>query len=457
MTTANTKNKKKKKKRKLKLKLPFTSLSSAQSSGDTSAKRKKKKKFKLSRIRKEVWFVLAGVIALILLITIPRAIETNKLKKLGYDKEAIAAIREMKLQKKLLDNQWYSDYLASCIKSKSVNTDYLDLYTVISGDKYLDDTDFLMVGRLRDKGYEEDQILNLYKNLRFVELTPLLVYDYQLIEDSYIEDCKEHPENNRSAFTLSRSYYTPYKNPMPADSSTVEMLINKTYYLDENYVPAEPTDLSNKAGAPGTQLSKEAAEAMEAWAVGGMEKGVAFYTTSSYRSYDGQKTLYDNYVLNHGQEQADRESARPGHSEHQTGLAVDVCATGDESSEFGDTTAFLWASTNCMDYGWILRYPKNKEDITGYEYESWHFRYVGKDLAKAIYASGMTFDEFWCLYLKPWSDEANKPSDAILEATDWHKIGKEEETPAEGEASASPNASASPGASASPNASAKPQ
>jgi len=376
-----------------------------------------------------------------------RAIETNKLKKLGYDKEAIAAIRDLKIQKKLIDNQWYSDYLASCIKSKTVNLDYLQLYTVIEGDKYLDDNDFLMVGRLRDKGYEEDQVLNLYKNLRFVELTPLLVYDYQLIEDNYIEDCHNHPENNRSAFVLSGSYYTPYKNTAPADSTSVDMLVNKTYYLDSSYVPSQLTDLSNKAGAPGTQLGKEAAEAMEAWATGGMEKGVAFYTTSSYRSYEAQEKLYDAYVLNHGQEQADRESARPGHSEHQTGLTVDVCATGDESKEFGDTTAFMWASTNCMDYGWILRYPKDKEDITGYEYESWHFRYVGKDLAKAVYETGMTYDEFWALYLKPWSDEANKPSEAILASTDWHKIGKEPEEAAAETAEASPDASAEPSAS----------
>ena len=434
MTTSNTtSNKKRKKKKKLKLKNPLKGLL-AQQSGGTSARRRKKKKIKLSKVRKEVWIGLAAVVVILCLIFIPRAVETNKLKKLGYDKETIAAIRELKLQKKLLDNQWYSDYLASCIKDKTVNPDYLDLYTVISGDKYLDDTDFLMVGRLRDKGYEEDQILNLYQNLRFIELTPLLVFDYQLIEDTYIEDCHEHPENNRSSFELSKSYYSPYKNVVAADPSTVEMLVNKTYHLDENYVPPELTDLSNKAGAPGTQLSKEAADAMEAWAVGGMDKGVAFYTTSSYRSYEGQETLYDNYVLNHGQEQADRESARPGHSEHQTGLAVDVCATGDESTEFGDTTAFLWASTNCMDYGWILRYPKNKETITSYEYESWHFRYVGKELAQAIYESGMTFDEFWCLYIKPWDNEEYKPSDAILASTDWHRIIQTEEETAEASA-----------------------
>ena len=76
--------------------------------------------------------------------------------------------------------------------------------------------------------------------------------------------------------------------------------------------------------------------------------------------------------------------------------------------------------------GWILRYPENKEDITGYEYESWHYRYVGKDLAQAVYKSGMTYDEFWSLYLKPWSDETNKPSDAVLANSDWHNLLKSE-------------------------------
>ena len=429
-----TTKKKKKKRRKYRLVLPWNNPrpdSAAQNASGKSRKRRKKKFF-LFRLKKEVWFVIAGIIALLCLIFIPKAIETNKLKKLGYDKETIAEIRKQKLQKKLIDNQWYSDYLASCIKSNTVNTDYLELYTVIEGEKYLDDTDFLMVGRLRDKGYAEDQILNLYKNLRFVELTPLLVFDYQMIEDSYIEDCKNHPENNRSAFELSGSYYTPYGNTHKADTSDASMLVNKTYGLDENYVPPQLTELSNKSGAPGTQLAKEAAEAMEAWAAGGMSKGVAFYTTSAYRSYSSQEALYDAYVMNHGQEQADRESARPGHSEHQTGLTVDVCATGDESKEFGETSAFIWAYSNCMDYGWILRYPKDKETITAYEYESWHFRYVGIDLAKAVTASGMTYDEFWCLYLKPWSDEQYKPSEAILQSTDWHHyIQSEESEPSE--------------------------
>lgn len=459
-----TSNKKRRKKRKYRLVLPWKENAANNAAAIQPGVKKKKKKrrlrfdprkirFKkpnfekilwaLKHLRKEVWFAIAGVVALICLITIPRAVETNKLKKLGYDKETIAAIREQKLAKTLLDNQWYSDYLASCLKSKTVNTDYLELYTVIEGEKYLDDTDFLMVNRLRDIGYEEDQILNLYKNLRFVELTPLLCYDYQLIEQNYIDDCLNHPENDRTTFVLSNSYRKPYEITYAADPSKTSMLVNKTWYLDESYVPANLTDLSMQCGAAGTRLAKEAADAMEEWAAAGREMNLAFYAISAYRSYDSQKTLYDNYVIGHGQEQADRESARPGFSEHQTGLTADVTATGDESKDFSETSAFIWASANCADYGWILRYPEGKEDITGYEYESWHYRYLGKELAQAVTKTGMTYDEFWNLYLKPWSDENNIPSESILANTDWHNLLKEPEpAPAEGEASseASPEA-----------------
>ena len=437
MANTETKKRKKKKRRRYRLVLPWNNPAyQQQNSSGPKKTHRRKRKFRLRNLRKEVWFALAGVLVLLAVLLIPGMVEKRKLKKLGYDRETITAIRKQKLSKVLLDNGYYSDYLASCIRSGTVNTDYLSLYTVIEGEKYLDDTDFLMVQRLKDKGYVDDQILNLYKNLRFVDLTPLLIYDYQVLEQGYIDDCLAHPENSRSSFVLTHSYYTPYENTKPADPSRVDKLVNKTWYLDGSFVPENLTPLSVHAGASGTQLSKEAADAMEKWAAGGKAVGVSFYASSSYRSYDSQTALYDNYVFLHGQEQADRESARPGFSEHQTGLTVDVTAVGDEDKDFSETSAFIWASANCMDYGWILRYPENKEDITGYEYESWHYRYVGKELAQALYKTGMTYDEFWSLYLKPWSDEANKPSEAILQSTDWHNLLISEEAPAEGEEAA---------------------
>ena len=109
-----------------------------------------------------------------------------------------------------------------------------------------------------------------------------------------------------------------------------------------------------------------------------------------------------------GEEKADAVSARPGFSEHQTGLTVDLAAVGSEGlSAFKDTEAYNWVIANGADFGWILRYPEGKTSITGYDFEPWHYRYIGVDLAKKVVESKLTYDEYWMLYLAPWNDEAN--------------------------------------------------
>ena len=119
---------------------------------------------------------------------------------------------------------------------------------------------------------------------------------------------------------------------------------------------------------------------------------------SGYRSYDYQKTLYENYVARDGQDAADRYSARPGYSEHQTGLVYDIGEVGKESlwltETFGETEAGRWLRDHAHHYGFIMRYPQGKEDITGYMYESWHFRYVGVEVATTIFEQQSTLEEY---------------------------------------------------------------
>ena len=112
---------------------------------------------------------------------------------------------------------------------------------------------------------------------------------------------------------------------------------------------------------------------------------------SGYRSYDYQAQLYNGYVARDGKEAADRYSAQPGKSEHQTGLAFDV---GSIDNNYGETAAGRWLAAHCADYGFILRYPPGKEHITGYMYEPWHIRYVGASTARAIMSSGLTLEEY---------------------------------------------------------------
>ncbi len=397
---------------------------------NTTGTRKKKRRRRRLRLKKEVYFVLAGIVAILCLIFVPRAVESNNLKKLGYKKDEITAIREQKLANTLLKNNYYSAYLASSIKNNTLNKDYLSLYTVISSDGSLNEKDFLLYNRLLDKGYEESQILNLFKNLYFYEMTPLLVFDYQYDETAYIDDCLNHRDTNSAThFELTGDYYSEYNNSKPVDDPTnINMLVNKTYYLDSSYVPENITELSNYYGASGRTLAKVAADALASWCDGGRSVGVVFYATSAYRPYSDQETIYNNMVSSSGQEAADALSARPGYSEHQTGLTVDIAATNEESSNFADTNAYLWTSTNSASYGWILRYPEGKEQITGYDFEPWHYRYVGKALAEAVQESNLTYDEFYCLYLKPWDNEENKPSNEILNATNYHANSHSETT-----------------------------
>ncbi|ARK21411.1 D-alanyl-D-alanine carboxypeptidase [Sporosarcina sp. P26b] len=161
------------------------------------------------------------------------------------------------------------------------------------------------------------------------------------------------------------------------------LLANKQYPLPEDYAPGE---------------SEEAREAFNELAASALTSGINLQAFSTYRSYDYQVTLYNRYVERDGQEAADRYSARPGYSEHQTGLAFDIGEVNHEkhwaSNSFGDTEAAKWLAANAHQYGFILRYPEGKEEMTGYMHESWHYRYVGKDMAEQIFKRNITLEEY---------------------------------------------------------------
>ena len=160
------------------------------------------------------------------------------------------------------------------------------------------------------------------------------------------------------------------------------MIVNKTYSLPSTYNPGiEP-------------FVQEAFDKMVAAAA---QDGITLYIASGFRSYDAQVTLYNNYVARDGKEAADRYSARPGHSEHQSGLTMDVNYAGDA---FNGTPEAKWLAENCWRFGFIIRFPEGKEAQTGYKYESWHVRYVGDEWAKRITDSGLCLEEYFGLESK---------------------------------------------------------
>ena len=230
-----------------------------------------------------------------------------------------------------------------------------------------------------------------------------VVYNYknkQVSNEAEKQSITTEPTKNDSVAT---------EEPKKATEKPVEpeQQPDENGYLPNQTLPTEPTYingilLANKiyplpsTFAPGE--NKEARQELDKMLATAKKQGFDFVAFSGYRSFDYQTTLYNNYVNRDGQAAADRYSARPGYSEHQTGLAFDIGERGKENlwltEEFGETPAGQWLLTNAQDYGFILRFPKNKEDITGYMYESWHYRYVGVNIAKEIKKKSITLEEY---------------------------------------------------------------
>ena len=145
-------------------------------------------------------------------------------------------------------------------------------------------------------------------------------------------------------------------------------------------------------------MRKEAAEKLEEMFAAAREDGIELFAVSGYRSYQRQAQLFDIEVDKVGREAAELVVAYPGNSEHQSGLAMDISGRSVGFTlveEFADTPEGQWLAENAHKYGFILRYPKGKENITGYKYEPWHFRYVGEEVAAIIYEKGITLEEYF--------------------------------------------------------------
>ena len=167
------------------------------------------------------------------------------------------------------------------------------------------------------------------------------------------------------------------------------IIVNKTYSLPSNFVPNSLVTINGYIRV--VDYVKDAYNELRS---DSSVLGLNIYASSGYRSYSDQKYIYDNYVRIDGMVKADTYSARAGYSEHQTGLAIDL-NTVDMS--FDGTSESNWLKDNCWKYGFIIRYPKDKENITGYMYEPWHIRYVGKELARVLYNNGnwLSLEEYY--------------------------------------------------------------
>lgn len=213
-----------------------------------------------------------------------------------------------------------------------------------------------------------------------------------------------YSENNLSTSEIVRNVNcnldkTWYEDTIKADTNKENLiLVNKYYYLADNYVPNDLVTLSPTYNiGTNSKMRKEVASAFMKMSDAALLDNISIKNVSGYRSYDYQVNLYNDYAKRDGKDMADKYSARAGFSEHQTGLCTDINLI---DNSFEETDAFNWLSKNAYKYGFILRFPKGKENITGYQYEPWHYRYVGIKAAKIIKDENLTLEEYYAFYVE---------------------------------------------------------
>ena len=340
---------------------------------------KKKRKTKL-KIKNLFIFVLFVCLVIGVIIFIPKQNENkkinSKLETLGYTSAEINKINKLsKNEINIIEKSKFNKNIINIITSKAYKKKNLKLYLEKEN---IDDT---IISFINQK-YYIDEFLDRYTK-----------YKEQNNNLNYEEVVKR---------VNSNLDYTFYDDSKEADTSKgMYTLVNKFYYLDRNYIPDDIVNVEKEYARDNARLNKIAYENFKKMADAAKSEGLTLLITTGYRDYNFQATLYNNYVKIDGKKEADTYSARPGYSEHQLGYSADL--TNKERVSFGEfknTKEFSWLKENAYKYGFIIRYTEANQYITGYVPESWHYRYVGLDVAKYIYENNITYEEYYAYFLR---------------------------------------------------------
>lgn len=295
-----------------------------------------------------------------------------------------------------LDNLDYNENLFEFINHENTNIDNITRYIEYQN-KYntnIDNTIWLVNNNIDLETDDYNKlVVNLMNEKYFINNNLKRYINYYNTNNNFeYADIISNVNSN-----LDYEYYT---NIEASDLSKGKLLIvNKYYALDSNYIPDNLVAVESGYGIG--YLEKETYEQFVLMAKAARMEGLTILSCSPYRSYATQKYIYNDYVKRNGQEEADTYSARPGHSEHQTGLAVDIKNNLNSNlMDFENTQEAKWLIENAYKFGFILRYPEGKERITGYIYEPWHYRYVGLEVAKKIQEEKITYEEYYAYYIK---------------------------------------------------------
>lgn len=260
--------------------------------------------------------------------------------------------------------------------------------------------------QLREIGYSKEDSIKITSILSEENVNKILNMEYQnnlipIIENDYFipNNLEKYLNFKDSTKTINdiiaivnvKQNNEWYENTTSTDISKGNaMLVNKFHYLSEDFDAGEIVDISIQYAYDGHSTTEEVYEQYKKMWHSAKEEGLTLIVNSSFRTYEEQEKTHK--VSN------DEYAARAGFSEHQTGLALDIVTYNTIGNDFENKPEFTWLSNNAYKYGFILRYPKDKEYLTGFEYESWHYRYLGVELATKVYESGLTYDEYYAYY-----------------------------------------------------------
>lgn len=317
--------------------------------------------------------------------------------------------KQLKLKKKVY---YFGAFIVFLIVGILLGINYYNDYQYKQTNEY----------KLLEKGYSLEDTKTIFAKLSETEQQKLIDTDkddkiISLLEQKYfleknLEDYKEYiNKNNETDYAKVISIVNVHANHKwyQLELNTNEdlgmlMNVNKFYTLSETYTPEnlKNIELSYAYGEEGDNKLIDYAydKFLELWQAAN-DQGFYLMVTSSYRDYESQKEIYDYRVSTWGERKADETAARPGHSEHQTGLVIDMTSkTEPLADSFTDSKAYEWLKENAYKYGFIERYPEGKTYLTGYSPESWHWRYVGLEAAKTMHDENITFDEYYAFYVE---------------------------------------------------------
>jgi len=385
----------------------------------------KKRKLKIKNIL--ILIIILIVIIFTLLILFNR--NNNKLEKIGYSNLEIEELE--KLSDEELNTIYKYDYnsnLIYIVTSENYNKDNLDLYldyTLKNSDiEYLKIFNLINHENFKKENVDKyitylkkfDNIdgiikyVNEYenKNINLDSITLSFINEKYFIVD-YLDRYLNYYENHKNLSykeivtrinsDLDYEFYTDStKSDLTKEMYT---LVNKYNYLEKDFVPDNLVSVTGIYARDKAQLVDVAYDNFVKMADAARENNLTIKVTTGYRSYNFQSTLYNNYVKADGVKNADTYSARPGYSEHQLGYSADLTNAKNVSfDDFENTDEYKWLKDNAYKYGFIMRYPKDKEYITGYIFESWHYRYVGVEIANYIYENDITYEEYYAYFLR---------------------------------------------------------